>query len=432
MTRSNAPNPSVAKSSLTPSRRQLLVAAGAGVAVSALGAPFVARGAGAKLRIGMPTILSGRVAILGTSSRDAATLAVNQFNASGGFGGREVELVVRDSKGQPDEAARVTRDLVNTEGCEIIIDAEASSGSFAVNEGVGDLGVLCLHTCSETSALTADPKLRKPTAFRSARQGIHDAVAGGKYAAEIAKANGLMKWMTCSPDYAYGRDNTAQFVEYLTIFAPDVEVVNEAWPKLFEPDYTAYVTRVLQVQPDAIYSALWGGDLVSFLEQANLYQIFAGGLQWFSGGLADPPIVNALKQLPEGLHSVFRYDPDYPDSAANKAFYKDFDAISDTEPTNWSWQTYTAVQFINQALAATSGNTDGMALAQEVAGATVDSPFTESGTITMRAEDHTIIDYPVAWGRSRPEPKGFQDWERGDWEQILSMEQEWKQRQGYL
>ncbi|MGR3782487.1 MAG: ABC transporter substrate-binding protein [Albimonas sp.] len=422
MTRTNAP---------TPSRRQVLAAVGAATAVSALGAPFVARGQAAKIRVGMPTILSGRVAILGTSSRDAAILAVNKFNAAGGFGGREVELVVRDSKGQPDEAARVTRDLVNTEGCELIIDAEASSGSFAVHEVVGELGVLCLHTCSETSALTADPKLHKPTAFRSARQGIHDAVAGGKYAADIAKRDGLMKWMTCSPDYAYGRDNTAQFVEYLKIFAPEVEVVNEAWPKLFEPDYTAYVTRVLQVQPDAIYSALWGGDLVSFLEQANLYQIFANGLQWFSGGLADPPIVNALKQLPSGLHSVFRYDPEYPDSEANKAFHQGFTEISETEPTNWAWQTYTAVQFIDQALQATGGKTDGQALADAIKGAKVESPFTETGEITMRESDHTIIGYPVAWGQSRPDPKGFQNWERGDWDEILSMEAEWKKRQGY-
>ena len=417
---------------LRPSRRQVLAGAGAATAVSALGAPFVARGQGSKIRVGMPTILSGRVAILGTSSRDAGMLAVNRFNAEGGFGGREVELVVRDSRGQPDEAARVTRDLVNTEGCEVIIDAEASSGAFAVHEVVGELGVLCLHTCSETSALTADPKLRKPTAFRAARQGIHDAVAGGKYAADIAKADGLTKWMTVSPDYAYGRDNTAQFVEYLQIFAPEVEVVNQAWPKLFEPDYTAYVTRVLQEQPQAIYSALWGGDLVSFLEQANLYQVFGSGVRFFSGGLADPPIVNALSQLPEGLHSVFRYDPEYPDTEANRSFHQDFTEISETEPTNWAWQTYTAMQFLDHALRETGGNADGQALADAIKGAKVQSPFTETGEITMRESDHTIIGYPVAWGRSRPQPKGFQDWERGDWEDILAREQEWKERQGYL
>jgi len=50
----------------------------------------------------------------------------------------------------------------------------------------------------------------------------------------------------------------------------------------------------------------------------------------------------------------------------------------------------------------------------------------------MRADDHTIVGYPVAWGRSIPEPKGFGNWVRGDWGEILEKETEWKQRQGYL
>ena len=50
----------------------------------------------------------------------------------------------------------------------------ASSGAFAVHEVARDLGMLCLHTNSETSALTADPKLRLPNVFRTCRQGIHD------------------------------------------------------------------------------------------------------------------------------------------------------------------------------------------------------------------------------------------------------------------
>ena len=51
---------------------------------------------------------------------------------------------------------------------------EASSGAFAVHEVARDLGVLCIHTNSETSSLTADPKQHIPNAFRTARQGVHD------------------------------------------------------------------------------------------------------------------------------------------------------------------------------------------------------------------------------------------------------------------
>lgn len=416
-------------------RRTVLKGATAAAGLAGLstitGFPNIARAQANVIRVGLPTILSGRVAILGTSTRAAAQLAVQRFNDAGGVNGKTVELVDRDSKGAPDVAAKVTRDLINSDGCEIILDGEASSGSFAVQEVVRELPVLCIHTNSETSSLTADPKIRSKTAFRCARQGIHDAVAGGLYASKIAKEKNQKRLMTCSPDYAYGRDNTAQFIEYLKIYHPDVEVIDQAWPKLFEPDYTAFVTRILQQKPDAMYSALWGGDLVSFIKQGNLYGLFSGDLSFFSGGLADPPVMSAVDQLPAGLHSVYRYDPDYPDTEENEAFATDYKKLEGELPTNWSWQTYTGCQFIFEALKRTNGNTDGEALANEVAGMEIESPFVESGKMIMREEDHTMINYPVAWGQTTAE-KTMTDWVAGDWDEILAQEKEWKKREGYI
>src|SRR6476660_5893984 len=174
-------------------RRSLLKGAAAST-VGILAAPMVARAESKSIKIGMTTILSGRVAQLGTSSRNAVMIEVEKINAAGGLAGRQIEMVIRDSKGQPQEVARLARELINTDGCEILIDAEASSGAFAVHEVARDLGMLCLHTNSETSALTADPKLRLPNVFRTCRQGVHDSIAGGAYAANIAKAKNLSKW----------------------------------------------------------------------------------------------------------------------------------------------------------------------------------------------------------------------------------------------
>ena len=122
------------------SRRSTLALMGAGAMTFA--APWVARAQAKTIKIGMPTILSGRVAQLGTSSRNAVMLEVEKVNAAGGLAGRQIEMVIRDSKGQPQEAARVARELVNTDGCELLLDGEASSGSFAVHEVARDLGVL--------------------------------------------------------------------------------------------------------------------------------------------------------------------------------------------------------------------------------------------------------------------------------------------------
>src|SRR6185312_5441688 len=108
---------------------------------SLLAAPWVARAEAKTLRIGMQSIFSGPIALLGTSSRNSLMIEQDRINAAGGFLGRQIEFVFRDSKGQPQEAARLARELVNSSGCELLIDAEASSGAFAVQEVIRDLGV---------------------------------------------------------------------------------------------------------------------------------------------------------------------------------------------------------------------------------------------------------------------------------------------------
>jgi len=94
------------------SRRSTLALMGAGAVTFAT--PWVARAQAKTIKVGMPTILSGRVAQLGTSSRNGVTIEVDKINAAGGLAGRQIEMVIRDSKGQPQEAARVARELVNT------------------------------------------------------------------------------------------------------------------------------------------------------------------------------------------------------------------------------------------------------------------------------------------------------------------------------
>lgn len=398
-------------------------------ALCTITAPMISRAQAKPIKIGMPTILSGRVAQLGTSSRNAVMLEVDKVNAAGGLAGRPIEMVIRDSKGQPQEAARVARELINSDGCEILIDAEASSGGFAVHEVARDLKVLCLHTNSETSSLTADPKQRIPNAFRVCRQGIHDSIVGGAYSAQVANAKKLTKWMTCSPDYAYGRDTTAQFVEYLKHFKPDVEVVSEAWPKLFQPDYTEVLTKILQTKPQALYSCLWGGDLTSFIEQGNIYALFTQ-TETFAVNMADYTALTVVKNLPKGIHSGNRYIKTFPKTAQNASWADAYRAKYNEYPTNWAWQNATAVNFL-AAAAKKANSADGAKLAEALRGLTIDSPFGSNDKLTLRAEDQTLIDYAVGWGTTIPTEPYVPDVTAGDWKQIIALEAEWKKNNNY-
>lgn len=412
-----------------PARRRLIQGAGAFAGLATTGFPMISLAQDKPIRIGMPTILSGRVATLGLSSRNAVMMAVEEFNAAGGLNGRKIEMVVRDSKGQPQEAARIARELVNTDGCEILFDAEASSGAFAVHEVARDLGVLCIHTNSETSSLTADPKLRLPNVFRCCRQGIHDAVVGGAYSAKVAKDLGLRRWMSVSPDYAYGRDTTAEFMLYLKHFNKDVEVTGDVWPKLFQPDYSEVITRLVQGKPQAIYSALWGGDLSSFIDQGNIYALFKDR-QFFAVNMADYTVLTQVKNVPPNLHSGNRYLRSFPNTPANNAWADQYFAAHKEMPTNWAWQNSTVVAFLTTAMKK-ANSADGKKIADALRGLTIDSRHGANGKVTMRAEDNTLVGYAVGWGVLSSKEPYMQSPVPGDWQTITELEAEWKKSKGW-
>jgi branched-chain amino acid transport system substrate-binding protein len=419
-------------SKLGASRREFLKSAAATAAFAAVGGlARSARGQSKEvIKIGQPTILSGRVARLGESSRNGAQLAIDGFNAAGGLNGRMLQLVTRDSKGRPDEAARVVRELINTDKCSIILDSEASSAAFAVQEVIRQTGTLCMHACSETTSLTADPKIRAANAFRCARQDIHDSIAGGQYAAQFVKQQGLKRWMICSPDYAYGRDVSALFFHFLKQNAPSVEVVSETWPKLFAPDYTENITKILQVKPQALYSALYGGDLVTFIDQGNLYGLFEQ-LTLFDPNMADYTTLEAVKKLPKGIHSGDRYLSTFPATKANADWAAEYQKKFNVPPINWSWQNYVGMTFIIEAMKKT-GSVDSKTLADAIRGMTIDSPFGADGKITMRTEDQTIINYAIGWGVIIPNAPYLENIEPANWNVILELEKDWKKKKGYI
>jgi branched-chain amino acid transport system substrate-binding protein len=413
-------------------RRSVLKGMGLGLATTALtGFPNILKAANKPIKVGVTTILSGRVAILGQTVLAGMKVAVDEINNAGGIDGRKIQVVSRDSRAKPDEAARLTRELVNNEGCEVLLNGEASSATFAVNEVARDIKKFCIHCISETSSLTADPKNRIPWVFRAARQGIHDAVGGGIFAADIAKKNNLKKFATCSPDYAYGRATTAEFMEYLQLFSPGVEVTTQTWPKIFQPDYTENITALLNAKPDALYSCLWGGDLVAFIDQASLYGLF-DQFKSFAVNLGDLPILKAIKKLPNGVYGGARYHKDIPDTKENEEWYKKYMAGSKVLPTNWSWEGDTGMRFLIDALKKTGGDTDPIRLAKATAGNTIKSPFGVDGTLTIRGEDQTVVNYLIAYGKTISKDPYLTNIKTSSWNDIYVHEKDWKKRNKFI
>src|ERR1700686_4093802 len=97
---------------MTMTRRQLAQFAGA--------APFIAtfptlsvraQGVG-PIRVGVPLPITGAVADLGGQVKQGIELATNEVNQAGGLLGRQIELVISDTKSEPNTAAAVAIKMI--------------------------------------------------------------------------------------------------------------------------------------------------------------------------------------------------------------------------------------------------------------------------------------------------------------------------------
>ena len=415
---------------IQPARRRFLQSTAAVGAGTALGFPSLLRAQTKQtIKIGIPTITSGRLAQLGISSANAAKMESDAFNAAGGLNGRMIELVVRDSKGRPEESSRLTREMINGDKCDIILVCDASSGAFALQEVVRETGTLCIHATPETSSLTADPKIRIPNAFRTARQGAQDSIVSGKYAADVAKEKGFNRWMTICPDYAYGRDTTEQFVRYLKHFNSSQQVLGEQWPKMFQPDYTEFISRIQQLKPQAVFTCLIGGDLTSFIDQGNLYGLFQD-IELFAIALADFTTITQIKTMPRNVHSGTRYLSTFPATQENASWANAYTAKFKDSPNNWSWQVASSINFLTAAMKKTN-SVDSKKLAEALRGMQIKSPFGAKGTLTLRASDQTLVDYAAGWGRVTNKSPYITNAKMGDWAMITELEAQWKKQMGW-
>ena len=189
------------------------------------------------------------------------------------------------------------------------------------------------------------------------------------------------------------------------------------------------VTKILQAKPQALYSCLWGGDLTSYIDQANIYAMFSQ-MEVFAVNMADYTALTVVKNLPKGIHSGNRYIKTFPTTPENAAWGDAYRAKYNEYPTNWSWQNATAVMFLAEA-AKKANSADGKKIAEALKGLTIKCPFGADGTVTMRGDDHTLVGYAIGWGTTIPQEPYVPEVKAGDWKTIFELEAEWKKSKGY-
>jgi branched-chain amino acid transport system substrate-binding protein len=216
------------------------------------------------IKIGFPMPLSGPASVYGVPVIKGAEMAVQEINAKGGVLGRKLELLERDSKASADEAVRLARELIIKNNVDFLIGTLTSAEAPAVSTIAKENKIVFIAPTSKTVQLTSPANLH-PYIFRLASNTDIDGRTG---AAIISGWKEVKRVATIAPDYAYGRDAVGAFVEYLAKARPDIEIVDQQWPKLGQSDFTPFITAQMAKKPDAIFCEVFGGDFVTLAKQA--------------------------------------------------------------------------------------------------------------------------------------------------------------------
>jgi branched-chain amino acid transport system substrate-binding protein len=351
------------------------------------------------IKVGFPMILSGPGALFGEPAAKGAQMFVDEINAKGGVLGRKLELLPRDTKGNADEAVRVSRELILKENVDFLVGTLTSAEGPAVSVVAKENKVVFIAPIPKTDQLTAPDKLH-PYVFRVAANTTME----GRSAAEIVAKWPTTKIATISPDYAYGQDVTKSFVEHLKKIKPSVQIVDQQWPKLGEPDYTPFINAQMAKKPDAVFSSLWGGHFVNFAKQAKPLGYFDALKYNFIGvGEAGSPesTKSMGKDYPVGIwgntYDAFYWGetPAHRDYVARLSKY-----LKDEYPSSWAIQGWIGMAFLTEAIKK-AGATDSDKVSKALLGLTIDTPI---GKQTIREKDHQA-NRGQLYGRTVMDPK---------------------------
>jgi branched-chain amino acid transport system substrate-binding protein len=361
----------------------------------AVGLAPVAASAESTIKIGFPIPLSGPTAVYGKPILAGAEMAVAEINAKGGVLGRKLELLSRDSKANADEAVRLARELIIKESVDFLSGTLTSAEAPAVSTVAKENKIVFIAPTSKSTILT-DAQHIHPYIFRVASNTDVEGLAG---ATLMGRWKDVKTVATIAPDYAYGRDSIAGFIAALKKSRPDIQIVDQQWPKLGEPDLTPFITAQMSKNPDAVYCSLFAGDFVNFVKAGTPRGYFTA----IKNRLLDPAEVGT-PDLAQALGADYpygiiadSYDPvlwSGNEPAAHKTYIENLKKFTHaTYASGWSIVGYQSIYALAAGITK-ANSTKSDAVAKALLGLTWDTPV---GPRTFSEKSHETF-APEYWG----------------------------------
>jgi branched-chain amino acid transport system substrate-binding protein len=197
---------------------------------------------------------------------------------------------------------------------------------------------------------------------------------------------------------------TKAFVEHLKKIKPEIEIVDQQWPKLGEADYTPFINAQMAKKPDAVFSSLWGGHFVTFAKQAVPLGYFKALNSNFIGGGEAGSIESAKAMGADYPVGIWSNSYDVFDWPAGPPAHKDYIArvkayTKQDYPSSWPITGYIRCSSWPRRSARRAVDSDKVSKA--LMDLSIDTPI---GKQTIRAKDHQA-NRGQFWGKMKMDPK---------------------------
>lgn len=246
-------------------RRSLIVGgAAAAVAPSWLN---LANAQSGTIKIGFPVPLTGAFSAEAQDQVRAAEIAIKDFNDAGGFGGRKAELLVRDDKLNPGEAATRTLELIEKDKVDFVVGSLSAATQLSINAVCRDRKII-FNSISQSDAIN-EAKDWSLYTFHEALNPHLTAGAVGRYA--FSKYGKKVVYLTA--DYAYGHEMVRGFQRAGQSMG--VQTLADIRHPIGAADYSSFLPRIQALKPDILVLCNFGRDLVNSAKQATDFGIKA-------------------------------------------------------------------------------------------------------------------------------------------------------------
>ena len=330
------------------------------------------------VKIGVILPYSGQFADPGAQIDNGIKLYMQQHGDT--VAGKKIEIVRRDTGGiAPDVAKRLAQELIVRDNVDILAGFSLSPNAFAV----ADLSAQAKKFMVLMNAATAIITTKSPYIVRASFTLPQLNEPLGIW----AHKNGVRKVYSMVADFAAGHDAETAFQ---TAFkAAGGEIIGSVRYPVNNPDFSAFVARAKDMNPEAIFVFVPGGAQSPAIAKAMADRgIDPRKIKVMSQAeLTDEPSLKSMGDTALGIITSAHYDYNL-NNPTNKEFVAAYNAAYKRNPDFFSVGGYDGMHLIYEAIKKAQGKTDGDALVAAAKGTAWQSP---RGPMSIDPETRDVV-----------------------------------------